>query len=226
MPGFLKSASLALILMLAATVNAYAGFKDFSAVMVTDSDGEKMKSKVNMSDKKQRMEPLDVDSDSRSATIIRQDKKVVWVLMPSEKMYMEMPMSNRYSSPLTSEDRVVVKDLGPEKVDGRPTKKQLVKTTDEDGETTEMYVWTDNELSVPIKAESVDGDFSYWYEDIKVGKQDPDLFEVPRRYEKMSMGDRYGRPSPPRPHAPRPEPPDYPDPRPDVPSLPGIPTPW
>ena len=36
--------------------------------------------------------------------IVREDKKVVWTLMPDEEMYMETPMTDQRKNPLTFDD--------------------------------------------------------------------------------------------------------------------------
>jgi len=213
-----------LIIMAAASLAApcSSSAADFSAVMVSSSNGETMRSKVYNSGEKFRSEQIGDDQDEGGVVIVRQDKKVVWVLVPSEESYMEMPVTDQYSNPLNSgRSAVSKKDLGDDTVDGRATRKELVTVKDEDG-TSKMYTWTDKELKIPVKAEDADGQWSYWYENIRPGKQDAGLFEVPRGYTRMSMG--YGSvPHPSRPDYP--QPPDYPHP-PDYPDVPGIPTPW
>ncbi len=62
---------------------------DFSADMVISARGEKeAKGKIYMQGTRMRME-LDGEGDEKAVTISRPDKKVVWILMPEEKMYME-----------------------------------------------------------------------------------------------------------------------------------------
>ncbi len=202
---------------------AAASAADFSATMVTNTSNGSTSSKVFISGDKQRTEPLDEDSDGQGIVIVRRDRGVVWVLIPSEESYMEMPITEEYNTPLASKSKIVSREkLGEEKIEGRATLKELVTVKDEDGDTTKMYQWTDKKLGIPIKAEDKDGDWSYVYKDVETGKQDAALFVIPSGYEKMTM--EFGRPDYPEPPS-YPRHPSPPGP-PDVPGPPDIPTPW
>ena len=62
---------------------AVVSAEDFSADMVSSSPEGSFTAKLYVSGDKSRMET------SGATTISRMDKKVVWILMPAEKMYME-----------------------------------------------------------------------------------------------------------------------------------------
>src|SRR3989304_5187839 len=90
--GFL-AASLVLLAAFA-SAGSGAGFAEpkveFSADnYVTAEDGKEFKYKMYQAPDKQRM---DFEEGGKQSMIIRPDKKVSWVVMPQEKMYLEMSL--------------------------------------------------------------------------------------------------------------------------------------
>lgn len=127
-------------------------------------------------------------------TITRMDKKVTWMVMPSEKAYMEMAFDPTKSPKVEEKQKGEVdrKLVGSETIDGHPTKKYEVTVKDERG-TTKLYQWMATDLNFPIKTAAVDGSWSQEYRNIK--KSAPDsLFEVPAGYQKMAMPSMPGMP--------------------------------
>jgi len=154
---------------------------EFSADMTTRAEGETMKGKFYISGTNTRVET------GESIVIYRQDKGVMWVLEPSEKVYFEMPI-DMSDAPRTSgrmEGEIERKLLGEETVNGYRTNKYRV-TVKEGGSVESVYQWVAPDLDFPIKAEAVDGSWSTEYSNIR--KSAPaSLFEVPPGYEKMSV---------------------------------------
>jgi len=197
-------------------VPAYAMPEEYSAVMETTANGNTSSGKIYVKKDMQRME-MGGQAEG-TVNIVRKDKGVVWVLMPEEEMYMQMPLTSKQSNPLTSGDKGEVSrvTVGEEEVDGHPCVKEQVTVTDDSGDITNMYEWSAQDLDgMAIKAEALDGSWSYAMRDIEPGPQDDSLFEIPDGYEKMDMGGmmmrgRRGYPSAPgRPSMP--SPPDAPD---------------
>src|SRR3989338_8637110 len=60
--------------------------KNFSADMIMQGQGLNFQGRIFVSDKKTRMEMPE------ATMIMRLDKNVSWMLMPSQKMYMEQPI--------------------------------------------------------------------------------------------------------------------------------------
>ena len=171
---------LALVLVLSFARNACA--TDFSADVVTTSQGKSMAAKVYVSGDKSRMEAPE------SIAISRMDKKVVWILMPSQKMYMEQLFdpSKVMSSPEKVQGEVERTPLGKDTVDGKTTDKYKV-TYQMEGTKNEMFQWIESGSNLPIKSAAVDGSWSVEYRNIKTGPQPDSLFEVPADYKKFSM---------------------------------------
>jgi len=118
--------------------------------------------------------------------IYRLDKKVVWTMVPEDKVYLERPL---FPDEVPWGDKVPGESerklLGEEAVQGHPALKYQVKSWN--GETAqEFYLWVSKELQVPIKTATLDGAFGTELTDIKMGPQPNDLFEVPPDFRLIS----------------------------------------
>ena len=80
-----KATALVIAIMLLPAGLAWA--LDFSADVISTTQGQSFKGKIYVSDEKVRMDT------AGTSTITRMDKKVAWILMPSQNMYMEQPLS-------------------------------------------------------------------------------------------------------------------------------------
>lgn len=156
---------------------------DFSADMVMTSGGKTTTSKVFTKGDKSRMEP----QGQPTYTIVRNDKKLMWMVMTDQKAYMEMtadPKQAPQGDKVTGE--VSRKLIGKETIDGRSTEKYEV--TFKDGNKTEkMYQWMATDIKFPVKMAAADGTWTMEYKNIKTGAQADSLFEVPSGYKKMAM---------------------------------------
>ncbi len=123
-----------------------------------------------------------------ASTIARPDQKVMWLLFPMMKVYMEVPLkSGELKNILTMpQDRSRMKLLGQEKVQGYVTDKYEMPLTVM-GKETRAFIWLSPQLGFPLKMALTDGSLTMEYQDIKEGRVSGDLFEVPDGYKKMSM---------------------------------------
>lgn len=171
---------LVFVVALSASV-AYA--QDFSADMVTSSPEGTFTAKFYMSGDKSRMEMPEATS------ISRMDKKIVWVLMPREKMYMEQPIDMRTAASMREkiDGEIERKAEGNELIDGRNTMKYRV-TFESDGMRESVFQWIDESVHIPVKTAAIDGSWSSEFRHIRTGPQDSALFEIPAGYSKMSFG--------------------------------------
>ncbi len=165
--------------MLLLTIRADA--QEFAADMVSRTGKETVNARICVAQDKVRMEM------PGSIVIVRRDKNVSWVVMPTEKMYMEHPV-DMSSSPKVAKnfdgeiERVA---MGTEAVDGQPAEKFKV-TYPEKGKNVSVYQWLRGG-QIPVKVEAVDGTWGMEYKNLKTGPQPADLFEVPAGYEKFGM---------------------------------------
>lgn len=127
---------------------------------------------------------LEVQREQRTdISIFRLDKKVVWILLPKEKNYMEttlteedLPLPARIAGEI---DRAVV---GQEKVEGFICDKLVVRYSKGDG-VGEMVFWVSPQLGVPLRSEAPDLGWKAELKNIKLGTQPDELFEIPAGYE-------------------------------------------
>ncbi len=131
---------------------------------------------------------MDMSTPAEMIVITRMDKKIVWNIMPAEKMYMEMPfdLKNRPKVEEKYEGEVERKEVGSETIDGHPTKKYLI-TYKSGKETSQVYQWLATDINFPVKTAAVDGSWSQEFRNIKTGSQPDSLFEVPAGYQKFQM---------------------------------------
>jgi hypothetical protein len=130
-------------------------------------------------------------SGQPQVTIVRLDRKLMYTLLPAGKSYYELPMSEGEASPAfkaaTPQGKVSRKVLGREQVAGRPTTKYEVSVSVPGRPARINYEWLSEELGVPIKMMAADKSWSMEYRNLKLGPQDPKLFEVPAGYKKLVL---------------------------------------
>jgi hypothetical protein len=137
---------------------------EFSADMVMKGpDGQGMSGKVFVKGQKIRQE-MDQDGE-KMITILRLDRKLSWVIMPDEKVYMEMKMRE------SAEDGFICEKI-------QVTEKGTVITQ-----------WLSEELGWPIKGEvkGPEGISTHEYKNIGKGGVSETLFEIPAGFQKMSV---------------------------------------
>lgn len=170
-----------------AFIAAPAHAMGFSADVVTSSPQGSFTGKIYVDNDKIRMElPMAV-------TITRVDKKVAYMLMPAQRMYMEQPFDPK-SAVATKEklDGEVERTLvGTDTVDGASAKKYKV-TYNSNGIKASVFQWMRDGLDIPVKTAAVDGSWAMEYRNLKTGDQPVELFEVPGDYQKFSMGNMAG----------------------------------
>lgn len=174
---------LAAIFLAASLVQA----AEFSAKVVTKAEGQEMHGKIFMKGQKMRNE-FQAGGET-NINIVRPDKKVVWVLIPEGKTYMEMPLAEESQEKILMkkpEDRAKMKLLGTETVNGFECDKYEVDASHE-GQPVKQFVWIAKKLQMPIKSVTADGSMSMEYRDIKIGGVADSVFEVPKGYEKMQI---------------------------------------
>ncbi|RJQ22825.1 MAG: DUF4412 domain-containing protein [Nitrospiraceae bacterium] len=166
---------------------------EYSADEYMETEGSTMKSKIFRSPQKERREQ--VMEGMKQVMISRMDKKVIWILMPDQKMYMEMMMQEGKAK----EETVDLRDykieqsvIGQEVVNGINTTKSKVTMTDPKRTRFEGFMWNTKDgimvkMDTSAKAEGTKMRMKTELKNLKIEKQDPKLFEVPAGYKKMSM---------------------------------------
>lgn len=169
--------------LLVGTMAVAAAFQGFSADIVSAHGKQTMQGKIFVAGDKMRFETAGVVS------ITRMDKRVVWMLMPSEKMYMEQPFRPENvvpsSEPVAGEVERTL--LGTETVNGQAANKYRI-TVQTDGKRHSFLQWLAVDSLLPLRTAAEDGSWWQEFRNIKEGVPDAALFELPAGYKKFSMG--------------------------------------
>jgi hypothetical protein len=125
----------------------------------------------------------------KTISIMRLDKKIVWNLMPDQKMYMEVAFMGSADVASMAKDATIEKEpLGSEQVGAYHCDKYRVKATYE-GKLYTSIEWDAKELNgFAVKKGDEKGAWTIEYQNVHLGPQDPSLFEVPADYKKVDLG--------------------------------------
>lgn len=134
-----------------------------------------------------------VEDGGSMAMIIRHDKKVVWMLMLEDKMYMETKFPKEGRKDDLGNYKVEQTTVGPDTVNGIKATKTKVIMTGRKGEKMGGFLWTTGD-GIVVKTDIIAVDkkskerIKSELKNLKVGRQDPSIFEIPADYSKMDMG--------------------------------------
>jgi hypothetical protein len=200
--------SFSLILLLCVAASAQTpGAPQFSADMSATSKRDAgMKGKMYMGGGKMRM---DMTAEGGKMSMITDPaKKVTYVVMHEQQMYMELSADGRMGgmnpmgrgpkmpdvqalsdNPCAGSPGVTCKSVGTEMMNGRMCDKwEFVSANKSEAGTT----WIDQKTRWPIKSVRADGSTTE-FTNFKEGAQDPGLFVPPSGYQKFDMGAMRGR---------------------------------
>ena len=128
----------------------------------------------------------------KQIVIVRPDKKLVWIIFPSTKTYMESGQRSdidiaKLTNPSELRKHGTVKSLGTERVNGYVCDKTLFIAKDKRIGTSTM--WISKELQWPLKSETKgpQGTMTMDCKNIKTGPLSAALFEIPKGYKKQAM---------------------------------------
>jgi hypothetical protein len=188
--GTLRRFSWLLLLVLMMPTMAWGA--EFSAQMIVKDGHKTFPGKIYVCNGKMRQEF--VDDRGKTVTIVRPDKKVIWIFMPPHLTYLEMPLTQRLPGqfiqipPQAIHKRLVGHDL----IAGYETDKYQVSVPE--GRRIEIQdYWVAPKLGVPIKMECRVRHFSLEYKDIKLGKVPDRLFELPKGAHKTTSPEGFDR---------------------------------
>jgi hypothetical protein len=171
--------------MLILTVPGVAWGAEFSASMMVKDDAKIMPGKIQVSDGKLRQEFA--DEGGQTITIVRPDLKVVWVILPHQRSYMEIPLTTKLPGqfiqipPQALQKRLV----GQERLNGYDTEKYEVSVPVGRGLEKQTY-WVAAKLGLPIKMECRERQFSLEYKSIREEKVPDRLFALPPGLQKLT----------------------------------------
>ena len=185
MPCFRKGKCRWLLLVALALWPAAAPAAEFSGQMLTRVRETTVPGRIFVKDGKLRQEFI--DDKGQTITILRPDKKLIWVILPLERVYMEVPMKPKWPGQFIQipPDARQKRPVGSERVNGYDAEKFEVTVSSREGLERQLY-WVPAKLGVPIKVEVPARKFSSEYKDIKEGGVADRLFEIPPGFEKVS----------------------------------------
>ena len=169
---------------------------EYSADSVIQSEEGTIEQHIYVTPTKERKEMLTGSGDG-GVQIFRFDNKVMWMLMPSEKMYMENSIMGKGKgndpSQWTYEDTV----MGEEMLNGMKVTKYKTIATSTDGKKYGGFSWRTKE-GISIKQDLLykEGNekkrMMTELKNVTIGRQDPKLFEIPEGFTKFDMAGMMG----------------------------------
>ena len=181
-----KAAAFVLAFAALALTSARADALEFSAEFREKLGDEVREGKIYVTADKSRYEVEGADT----IEITRADQKVMWVIFPKRRVYVEeefwgfpLGTSLENSGERSGGGDLTREDLGYETIDTFRLKKYLVTVKYNGGK---YYEWYRSDFPIPVKTESLNGYMSYEYRRIKFTTLDPNLFNPPKRYKKIT----------------------------------------
>jgi hypothetical protein len=170
---------------------------EYSADSTIQNEEGTIQQKVFVTPTKERKEMLTGAGDG-GIQIFRYDTKVMWVVMPSQKMYMEHSMTGGQSrsndpSQWTYEDTA----MGEETLNGVRVTKYKTIATSTDGKKFGGFSWRTRD-GINLKQDLLykEGNdkkrMLTELSNLQVGRQDPKLFEIPEGFTKLDMSGMMG----------------------------------
>jgi hypothetical protein len=160
-------------------LSAHAAEEYSADIFIFPRGDEPIRGRIFVKGDKIRQETA--DNDRPQVMIIRNDKKLAWVIAPEERRYVETPYKSAENTfeQWTTKKLENAKFLSEETISGIPCKKY---ETMENGERT--VFWISKQFPFPIKIE--DAEMIMQYQNIEFSPIEDSLFELPAGYEKMT----------------------------------------
>lgn len=165
---------------------------EYSATRSIEAKGHKMQQKIHASKGRERTETE--IGGMPMITILRPDKKLVWMVIPQLSMYRAMSMDDSKGNPAAPPEGVEITALGKETVSGVETTQYRMLEKTDSGQTIERgLIWLSAD-GILMKMEAWAGDGSEKAQvrliltDLKRGRQDPSLFELPEGVREAPPG--------------------------------------
>ena len=158
---------------------ANAAFAPYSADLVTVTGGRQSTTKVYVADSRLRTEVT--TNSMQIVTITRLDEKVVYVLLPLQKVFVEKPLREEdgllaYISNQNAQRELV----GTETLKGQSCDKYKMTVRDQ-----VFYVWINKSSHTPMLMFSADKKTRTEWNNVQVGPQPLDLFKPPGDFQKF-----------------------------------------
>jgi outer membrane lipoprotein-sorting protein len=197
---FIPTISVTVMALLALSVHSPALEKmkgaeeEYSADVVMEVENNLMNYKVYYAPGGKQRQDMSYQGNQQ-IMILRQDKKVSWMLMPEQKMYMETDLKQPTQDNMTrdmSDCEVDATASGRESINGVNATKSKISMSCPNNIGYEGYMWVTKEgimvkMDATAKYDGKKSHFKTELKNLKIAKQEPSLFEIPAGYKKFSM---------------------------------------
>jgi len=125
----------------------------------------------------------------RVVSIIRPDKKGMYINYPGMQSYVNMPLPKEDAEALEKNPKIEKTALGKETIDGHPCVKNKVVATDDKGQKNEAIVWNATDLKdfpVQIQTAKKENTVVMRYHQIQFAKPDAKQFDPPAGFTEYS----------------------------------------
>jgi hypothetical protein len=121
---------------------------EYSADTMVETAEVSMKGHVNYTPSRERREMVTGSGGDKMIMITRHDKKIAWTLIPAEKMYMEMSLSQASAQAKDDMSKYKIEQtvVGPETLNGVNTTKSKIIMTGPKGEKMGGFMWVTKEI--------------------------------------------------------------------------------
>ena len=122
-------------------------------------------------------------------SIIRPDKKMIYVIYPEAKVLMTIPISKADADSAYTTPKLSKTETGKETIDGHPCVKNKVVLTQDDGQKIEATTWNATDMKdFPVQIQTQDqGNSSFiLFHQVNLDKPEAKLFDPPTGYTEYS----------------------------------------
>jgi hypothetical protein len=122
---------------------------------------------------------------SRMVSIVRPDKKLIYVIYPDQKIVMTMPHEEETTTNANKSAKLEHTPIGKETVEGHACTKNRAVVTDQKGKVLEAITWNAADLKdfpVQIQTTEKENTSIIRFKNVQLTKPDPKEFEVPTGY--------------------------------------------
>lgn len=157
---------------------------EFTADQVTKIQGKLQKANIYYRDTMWRIEHHTMSPVNIS--IVRKDKKLVWLLLSRMKHFKTIPYSQDHDLMVTErlDGEISRQEIGTEVRDGHPT--ILYEVTTKHGEQIDAYYqWLATDIRFPLKLAKKDGSWIVEYHHVKLRPVSDYLFNLPVNFQPL-----------------------------------------
>jgi hypothetical protein len=164
-----------------------------SAILPMAMLGGKMRTEIDMAQMKSTMISPQITAQmkqmgaDKTISVVRPDKLASFLIYPTLKAYVQLPMSEADKRALTHEPKIQKTALGKETIDGHSCVKTKVVIKDDKGLAQEATVWNATDLKdFPIRIQAKENDTTVVmkFKDVQFAKPNVKQFEMPSDYKK------------------------------------------